>query len=134
MLVGPRVMTVLLGAFAIVSLLLTAVGLYGTLSYSVAQRGREIGIRLALGAVPADVVRLVVRQGMLPAVLGLLLGIPAALGAGQALGALLIGVSPADPLTFAAVVLFLCAVALAASWAPARRAAQTDPGIALRAE
>jgi putative ABC transport system permease protein len=71
---------------------------------------------------------------MSPALFGLLLGIPAALGAGRALGALLIGVAPTDPLTFACVALFLCLVALAASWAPARRAARTDPAIALRAD
>jgi putative ABC transport system permease protein len=133
-LVGARVTTTLLGTFALVALLLTAIGLYGVMSHSVTQRAREIGIRLALGARPSDVVRLIVRQGTSPVALGLCAGVPLALLSARVLQGLLVEVPAHDPLTFAAVAIFLCAVALAASWAPARRAARTDPAISLRAE
>jgi putative ABC transport system permease protein len=133
-LVVPRVTMALLGTFALVSLLLTAVGLYGVMSYAVSQRGREIGIRLALGARKAQVMGLVVRQGMWPALVGLAVGIPAAVLAGQSLQAILVGVPAADPLTICSVTLFLCAVGLIASCAPALRAARTDPAVTMRVD
>ena len=104
-----------------------AIGIYGVMAYSVAQRTQEIGIRLALGALPTEVLRMVMRQGMAPALAGIALGIAVALGASRGLGELLIDVSPLDPLTFASVPAFLFAVALFASWVPARRATTIDP-------
>jgi ABC-type antimicrobial peptide transport system permease subunit len=110
------------------------VGIYGVVSYSVAQRRQEIGIRLALGAPPAQVVALIVRQGLAPVLAGIALGTMAALGATRGMQELLIGVSPLDPLTFVAVPAFLLLVAFLAGWTPARRAAGVDPTSALRAE
>jgi putative ABC transport system permease protein len=133
-LLGPRITTQLLGVFALISLLLTAVGIYGVMAYSVARRTQEIGIRLALGAQPSAVLALVVRQGMAPALLGIALGIVCALGATRGLQELLLGVSPLDPLTFASVPAFLFLVAVFASWLPARRAIAIDPASTLRAE
>jgi putative ABC transport system permease protein len=107
---------------------------YGVMAFSVLQRTREIGIRLALGAVPGEVLRLVVRQGLLPAVLGIAIGFVGAIFAAQALQGLLIEVSPFDPLTYACVPAFLVAVALFSSWLPARRITSIDPAISLRSE
>jgi putative ABC transport system permease protein len=134
LLLGPKMTTELLAAFALISLLLTMVGIYGVVAYSVAQRRQEIGIRLALGAPPARVVALIVRQGLVPVLVGIALGTAAALGATRGLQQLLIGVSPLDPLTFAAVPALLLLVAFFAGWTPARRAAGVDPTSALRAE
>jgi putative ABC transport system permease protein len=130
----PRFNTILLGLFAALALLLTAVGLYGVLSYSVSQRTHEIGIRRALGADDPAVYRLVVGHGMRMAGLGLLLGVAGALAATRLLSSLLFGVEPFDLPTFAAVTLGLAAVSLAASWLPARRAAGIEPTVALREE
>ena len=124
----------LLGTLAGLALLLGAVGIYGVMAYSVSQRLRELGIRLALGASPRDVVRLVVREGMLPALIGLACGLIAAVLIAPALGGILVDVRPGDALTHAGAALFLGAVALCASWLPARRAASVDPAISLRAE
>jgi predicted permease len=124
----------LLVAFAVLSLALAAVGLFGVLSYIVAQRTQEIGIRVALGAQKKDVLRLVVGQGMIPASIGLGLGIVAALGVTHLLSSLLFGVKPTDPMTFIAVALLLFGVALLAVYIPARRAAKVDPLVALRYE
>ena len=124
----------LLGAFAVLSLALAAVGLFGVTSYVVAQRTGEIGIRMALGAQSADVLRLVLRQGMVPALVGLGLGIVGAWGLTRFMSSLLHGVEPGDPLTFAAVCLLLAGVALFASYVPARRAVRIDPTAALRHE
>ncbi|MGH7528828.1 MAG: ABC transporter permease, partial [Gemmatimonadales bacterium] len=130
----PRVNAVLLGVFAAVALVLAAVGIYGVLSYAVAQRTREIGVRIALGAQPADVLRLVVRQGMHPVVLGLILGLVAALGATRLMQRLLYGISPGDPATLVTIAVVLTGVAVLASYIPARRAARVDPTVALRNE
>jgi putative ABC transport system permease protein len=130
----PRVSAVVLALFAAVALALAAIGLYGVLAYTVVQRHREIGIRLALGAAGGEVLRLILWQGMRPALAGIAVGLLGALAATRLMRSLLYGVGATDPLTFAAVPLFLCTVALAAIWIPARRAAHVDPMIALREE
>ena len=130
----PRFNAVLLGLFAALALVLTAVGLYGVLSYSVSQRTHEIGIRRALGASDSAVYRLVVGHGMRLAALGLVLGVAGALVATRLLSTLLFRMKPFDFPTFAAVTLGLALVSLAASWLPARRAAGIEPTVALRDE
>jgi putative ABC transport system permease protein len=115
-------------------LFLAAVGLYGVLAYSVARRTREIGIRMAMGAQMADVIRLILGQGLVLVAAGGVIGITVALATGRLLRAYLFGVSSADPLTFIAVALLLATVALFACWLPARRAARIDPMEALRYE
>ena len=133
--VAPRRFNMLLlGIFAGVALVLAAVGLYGVMSYSVSWRTREIGIRMALGAKRADVLRLVVRQGMTMTLIGLALGLVGAFSISRVLRGLLHGVSPTDPLTFVAVSIVLLAVALLACLVPARRATRVDPIVALRTE
>ncbi len=124
----------LLLAFAVFSLVLAAVGLFGVLSYVVAQRTIEIGIRVALGARKADVLRLVVGQGMIPGFVGLGLGVIGALGLTRFMSSLLYEIEPADPATFALVSALLIIVALFASYIPARRATKVDPMVALRYE
>jgi len=130
----PRLNAVLLGAFSTAALLLAALGIYGVIAYAVSQRTREIGVRVALGAAPRDVLRLVVGQGVRLAAVGLGVGLLASLAATRLMRGLLFGVEPGDPLTLAAVLAVLGAVALLASYLPARRAARTDPLQALRAE
>jgi putative ABC transport system permease protein len=120
--------------FAMVGLLLASVGIYGVISYSVAQRTNEVGIRMALGAKASAIRLMVVRQGLLPLVPGLLVGIAAALSAERFVSALLYGVSPRDPFTIVAVAVLLTAVGLLASYLPARRATRIDPVTALRYE
>jgi putative ABC transport system permease protein len=129
-----RFALVLLLTFAAVALALAAVGLYGVVAYSVAQRTREFGVRIALGAGALDVVRLVLREGVVLIGLGLLLGIFAALALGQLVQSMLFGVEPHDPATFIAIVGLLALVALAACLIPAWRATRVDPATALRAE
>jgi len=128
----PRFNLVLLSSFALVALSLSAVGIYGVLAYLVAQRTREIGIRMALGAGAADVVRLVLGEGMAPVVAGALVGLAASTLATRALRSMLFGVTPLDPVSFIAAPALLGAVALLACYLPARRATHVDPLVALR--
>jgi putative ABC transport system permease protein len=131
---GRRFSMLLLGAFAGVALLLAALGTYGVIAHSVARRTQEIGIRMALGARPFDVLRLVVGHGARLAIAGAALGILGALALTRLMGSLLFGVSPTDPLTFLVTALVLPAIAVLASFVPARRATRVDPMIALRCE
>jgi putative ABC transport system permease protein len=131
---GHRAVMLYLCIFAGVGLFLAAIGLYGVLAYSVARRTREIGIRMALGAQIADVIRLILGQGLVLVAVGGVIGITIALATGRVLRAYLFGVSSTDPVTFIAVGLLLAAVALFACWLPARRASKVDPMEALRYE
>jgi putative ABC transport system permease protein len=130
----PRFNLVLLSSFALVALVLAAVGIYGVLASLVAQRTREIGIRMAHGARAGDVVRLMIREGMMPVLAGGFLGLVVSLAATRALRALLFGVTPLDPISLAGAPLLLATVALAACYLPARRASRVDPLVALRDE
>jgi putative ABC transport system permease protein len=126
--------SVIVTLFAVVALLLASIGIYAVISYAVAQRTREIGIRMALGAAQRHVLRLIVRDGMVPALIGVALGAAGALGVTRLMRGLLYGVSATDPLVFAFVAATLVIVALAACLVPARRAARVDPNVALRNE
>src|SRR6266550_288308 len=129
-----RFQMTLLTAFGAVALLLASLGIYGVVAYSVAQRAREIGIRMALGAQGSSVLKMVVGSGLRLAAVGIGLGLVGAFAVTQALRKALYQVSATDPLTFAAVATLLLAIAALASWAPARRAARVDPMVSLRAE
>ncbi len=131
---GPRLNAGLLGFFAFVALLLAAIGIFGVMSYVVEQRTNEIGIRLALGARPANVLRMVVGQGVRWAAAGITIGLVGALAGGRVLASLLFEVSPTDPATFTVVVLVLAAVTILACLVPARRAMRVDAMTALRHE
>jgi ABC-type antimicrobial peptide transport system permease subunit len=124
----------LLAAFAGLALLLAAVGIYSVLSFAVRRRVREIGIRVALGAETKDILRLIVNEGMKPAITGILIGLAGALALGRVIASLIYGISATDPLTFAAVAALLSLVALLASIIPAYRAAKIEPTRALREE
>src|ERR1043165_8135151 len=129
-----RFQALLLGLFAMLALLLACVGLYGVISYAVVQRTHEIGVRMALGAQPLDVLRLVIRQGLSLTLAGLVIGIVAGTFVTRVLTDMLFGVTPRDPLTFVGVPALLLLVALLACYIPARRATRIDPLIALRSE
>jgi putative ABC transport system permease protein len=129
-----RFSTFLLGVFAIVAVLLAAIGLYGVMAYSVTQRTQEIGIRMALGAEPGTIMSMIVRHSLILVIVGLLIGLVGALAVTRVMSSLLFGVSATDKLTFAGPSLILIAVALLASYFPARRAARVDPTVALRTE
>ena len=130
----PRFNTLLLSIFAGTALILTAIGIYGVLAYSVAQRTSEIGIRIALGAGKSSIFRLIVGQAMTLVGISLLLGLAGAFAATRLLNSLLFGVGASDPGTFAGIVLLVSVVAFIAAWLPARRATRVDPIVALRAE
>jgi putative ABC transport system permease protein len=130
----PRITLSLIGAFATAALLLAALGLYGVVSYSAAQRTNEIGIRMALGAEQSDVLKMVVRQGMVLAAIGVAIGLMGAFILTRLMSKLLFGVSATDPLTFVAISGLLTLIALIASYIPAHRASKIDPVIALRYE
>jgi putative ABC transport system permease protein len=131
---GARFRTTLLASFALVALLLAAIGVYGVMSYSVEQRSQEMGLRMALGASPRDVLALVTAHGVRLALAGILLGLVAAYAVTRVLESLLFGVSATDPVTFAGIAALLAAVASLASYLPARRATKTDPMVVLRTE
>jgi ABC-type antimicrobial peptide transport system permease subunit len=129
-----RLVARLAGFFGVLALVLACIGLYGLLSYEVSRRTREIGIRIALGAQPETVLKLVLRQGIAPALVGAAVGIGVALGVTRYLGSMLFNVRASDPLTMSAVAALLALVALAACYIPARRATRVDPMVALRYE
>jgi predicted permease len=131
---AARMGAALLGLFGLLALVLASVGIYGVLSYSVTQRTSEIGIRMALGAQSQQVLKLVLRQGMLLAAVGVLVGVAIALPVTRFASTLLYGVSPSDPLTYTVIAVLLMAVAFLACYVPARRATRIDPLVALRFE
>ncbi len=133
-LADQRFNATLLAIFAALALVLASVGVYGVISYSVSQRTSEMGLRLALGAERREVLALVVRQAMVRVALGVVLGLAGAFAAGRFLRSLVVGITVRDPLTFGGVALVLLAVALLATWLPARRATRVDPVVALRSE
>jgi putative ABC transport system permease protein len=133
-LAGPRVAAAMMGVFALIALLLATIGIYAVTSYTVTQRTHEIGVRLALGAQPGSILRMIVGQGMLLTLVGLVVGLGAAFLMSRAMTKVLYNVTATDPVTFISISIFLTAVALAANYFPARRATKVDPMTALRCE
>jgi putative ABC transport system permease protein len=129
-----RIMTAMMGVFAVFALLMAGAGIYAVMAYAVSRRTHEIGVRLALGARPSDILRMITRQGMKLTLAGLAFGLAGAFALTRVMSGILYGVSAADPLTFAMVSLLFIGVALLACWIPARRATKVDPMIALRCE
>jgi putative ABC transport system permease protein len=130
----PRLYAILFGVFAAVALALASVGLYGVMAYSVSERSREIGIRMALGAERRDVLKLIVAQGMTLTLIGIGVGLAAALALTRLMRSLLFEVSVTDPSTFAGLAALLSVVAMLACYLPARRATKVDPMVALKCE
>jgi ABC-type antimicrobial peptide transport system permease subunit len=129
-----RLFATLSSFFGVLALLLACIGLYGVMSYGVARRTNEIGIRMALGATAPRVTRMVMRETMLVVVIGVAIGLGAAFGATRLVGAMLFGLAPTDPITISLAVVLMLVVAALAGYLPARRAAKVDPMIALRYE
>jgi len=134
LLVQERLLATLASAFGVLAMLLVCLGLYGVISYAVARRTNELGIRLALGATPAAVLRLVLKENLWLVLVGIALGVSVALAAARLISARLFGISPTDPLTIVAAIALLLAVAALAAFFPARRVARVDPLVALRHE
>ncbi|MGZ5019807.1 MAG: FtsX-like permease family protein, partial [Chthoniobacterales bacterium] len=130
----PRFNALLLSIFAATALVLTGIGIYGVMAYSVAQRTNEIGIRIALGAAQSSIFRLVVGQAMTLVTISVGIGLAGAFAATRLLNSLLFGVGAWDPITFGVIVILISLVAFLAAWLPARRASRVDPIIALRTE
>jgi ABC-type antimicrobial peptide transport system permease subunit len=128
----PRFRAVLLAAFAAIAMLLASIGIYGVTAHAVSQRTQEVGVRMALGAQRADVLWLILRQHLRPALIGMVLGLAGAVSLARFLESMVYGVRATDPLTFAAMGMALLVVAVAACWIPARRATQVDALVALR--
>ena len=131
---APRFRTLLLGIFAGLAVCLALAGVYGVMSYVVGQRANEIGLRMALGASPREILRLVLRQALVLAGVGIVIGFAGATAVTRLLTSMLFGVKPSDPATYAAVIGIVLAAALLASYIPARRAMRVDPMVALRYE
>jgi len=131
---SQRFSLILLGAFAFLALALAGVGIYGVLSYLVGQRTNKIGIRMALGAQRLDVLSMVLADGARMTFVGVAIGVVSALGLTHLMANMLFGVRPTDPITFGAVAVLLCSVAMFACYLPARRAMRVDPLVALRYE
>lgn len=127
-----RFLLALIGAFAVLALGLASLGLYGVISYSAKQRTREMGVRVAFGASERDVMRLILGQGMVMTLAGIGLGLAGAIAVTRVVSSFLVGVSARDPITFAGVPALLLAIAIVASFVPARRASRVDPNVALR--
>jgi ABC-type antimicrobial peptide transport system permease subunit len=131
---GLSYVAVMLSVMGVVALVLASVGVYGVMAYSVAERTPEIGVRVAMGAQPRDVLRLIMSRGIMITSFGLLIGLPLAWGLAQLMASLLYGVSAGDLVTFAGITLLMCAITSVACYVPTRKAMSVDPIIALRYE